>query len=171
MSFKTLEKIAADLSTQYPETQAWANSSFNWIRTLPPSSKGAIGRYLASGLLQSFGFTIGASRYLIRINGQGISVKTSMMWEAGVIKFQNIRDTNFDFVLCLGIYPDRAFGWLVPKDEIWLNGGVRKDRPGVTRQHKGADAWIDVDPNNVQGWLKPYGGTVDALIKAAQKSL
>jgi hypothetical protein len=171
MSFKTLESISAALSTEYPEAQAWANSSFNWIRIQPPASKGAIGRNLASGLLQSYGFTVSTGQYLLRINGLGITVKTSLMWNAGAIKFQNIGNTSFDFVLCLGIYPNKAFGWLIPKSDIWVNGVVRKDRPGVTRQHKGADAWIDVDPDNVQGWLKPYGGSIDALIKVAKTSL
>lgn len=171
MSFNILETIAANLVAEYPETQAWSDSSFNWIRTLPPASKGAIGRNLASGLLQQYGLTVTARRGLLRVNGLRISVKTSLMWGAGTIKFQNIRDTNFDFVLCLGIYPHKAYGWLAPKNEIWADGRIRSDRPGVTKQHKGADAWIDVDPDSVQGWLKPYGGTIDAMIKVAKVSL
>ncbi len=94
MSFNILEKISASLSAEYPEDQAWANSSFAWIRTLPPASKGTVGRNLATGLLQHYGFTVSASKHCIGVNGQRISVKTSLMWEAGVVKFQNIRDTR-----------------------------------------------------------------------------
>jgi len=100
-----------------------------------------------------------------------ILVKTSLMWNKGSIKFQNIRDNEFDFVLCLGIYPHKAFGWLIPKNEIWVNGAILKDRPGIKSQHKGADAWVHIDPDNVQAWLKPYGGTIDEMIKVAKKSL
>jgi hypothetical protein len=171
MSFKTLETIAANLNPEYPETKAWANSPFNWIRTRPPASKGAIGRMLASGLLQSNGFTVTTKKGLIRVNGSGLAVKTALMWQGKTIKFQNIRNTKFDFVLCLGIYPDKAYGWLIPKHEIWANGAIRNDRPGVTDQHEGADAWVDVNPNDVRKWLKPYGGPIDEMLTVAKSML
>ena len=180
MSFKTLEKLSANIGNDYPnsvqENQAWEESAFNWIRTLPPGRKGAIGRKLACGLLQSFGFTCLTQGNLIKVNGQSISVKTSLMWGAGVIKFQNIRDSDFNFVLCLGIYPTTSLGWLIPKDEIWSDSGVlRDDREGLRSQHGGQagseDAWIGIDTDDVQDWLKPYGGTTDAMITVTQKSL
>jgi len=76
-----------------------------------------------------------------------------MKWEGNVIKFQNVRDIAFDHVLCFGLYPHNAFAWLIPKKEIWSNGNVRTDRAGVTSQHKGADAWINIDPKDPQPWL------------------
>jgi hypothetical protein len=105
------------------------------------------------------------------VNGNGISVKVAMMWQKGTIKFQNIKDTNFDFVFCLALFPDGAYGWLIPKEEIWKEGKVNIGNSGVTRQHKGADAWVHIDPDKPRAWLKPYGGTIDQAIAIAKKSL
>lgn len=171
MSFKILEAIATDLQSEYPENLAWATSSLAWIRTLPPASKGTVGRNIASGLLQSCGLTVSASKQTLRVNGRRISVKTSLMWEAGLVKFQNIRNSKSDLLLCLGLYPGKSYGWLIPEGEIWLNGAIRMDRPGVTQQHKGADAWLEVHPEDPPTWLETYGGTTDELMKVARSSL
>jgi len=150
MSFATIEGITNSLISEYPESQAWNASPFSWIRHLPPGSKNVVGRHVATGLLQAYGITATSHTQQIRVNGQGISVKVALKWQQGIIKFQNIRDTNFDYALCLGLYPNRAFGWLIPKSEIWLDHSIRKDRSGVTSQHKGADAWVHVNPENIQ---------------------
>jgi hypothetical protein len=171
MSFKTVEKITNSLISEFPQTKEWDESPFNWIRGLPPASKGAIGRYIGSGLLQAYGFSPTTHRYELRLNGQKILARMALKWEGNIIKFQNIRDVDFNHVLCLGLYPNKAFAWLIPKNQIWLNRVVRKDRPGVTSQHKGADAWINIDPANPQSWLKVYGGTIDEMIKVAKSSL
>jgi len=171
VSFETLEKITNSLISEYPESNAWAGSPFDWIRHLPSGSKGVIGRHIASGLLQSYGFTPTASKSHLRVNGQVILVRTAMMWQQGIIKFQNLRDSNFQHAICLGLYPRKAFAWLVPKDEIWLNGRVRKDRIGIKSQHKGADAWVQVDPENLPPWLTAYGGTSDEFVQVAERAL
>ncbi len=130
---------------------------------------------MACGLLQSFGFTCTTKGNLIKVNGQSISVKTSLMWAAGVIKFQNIRNTDFDFVLCQGIYPKTSFGWLIPKHEIWAGNVLRDDRDGLRSQHGGSagseDAWIGIDPDNPHDWLQRYGGATDEMLKVATTSL
>lgn len=94
---------------------------------------------------------------------------------AGVIEFQNVRDTGFDFVLRPRIRPNIYFGWLIHEDEIWVDGVLRDDREGLRVQHGGQaggeDAWIGVDPDNVQDGLKQYGGTTDAMLKVAKTSL
>ena len=95
-----------------------------------------------------------------------------MMWKEGTIKFQNIRDTNFDYVFCLALYPQKAYGWLIPKTELWSNGKVSKvHHPSVTSQHKGADCWVHIDPSKPSPWLKAYGGTIDQAIAVARKAL
>jgi hypothetical protein len=171
MSFQTIQKITNSLMAEYPATKEWDDSPFNWIRGLPPASKGAIGRYIGSGLLQAYGFTVSAYRYELRVNGQEILARVAMKWEGNIIKFQNVRDVKFNHVLCIGLYPSKAYAWLIQKNEIWLNGKVRTGRSGVTSQHKGADAWMHIDPANVQSWLKPYGGTIEEMIKVAKISL
>src|ERR1700744_3120371 len=109
MSLQALETITNSLISEYPESKAWADSPFAWIRHLPPGSKGGIGRAIASGLLQGYGITATAHRHQLRVNGQGLIIRVAMMWETGIIKFQNIRDIDFDPILCFGIYPHKAF--------------------------------------------------------------
>jgi hypothetical protein len=95
----------------------------------------------------------------------------AMRWEKGIIKFQNIRDIDFEHILCFAIYPNDAYAWIIPKTEVWLNGAIRKDRTGITSQHKGADAWIHIDPSSPHNWLKPFGGTIAQAMKVAKTAL
>lgn len=171
MSFKTLVKITDSLIAKYPATKEWDDSSFNWMRGLPPASKGAIGRDIGSGLLFAYGFTPGANRYELRVNGQGVLVRVATKWKENTVKFQNIRDIQFDHVLCIALYPKKAYAWLIPKEEIWVKGAVRTGRSELKPQHKGADAWLTVDPIGVPAWLEPYGGTIEDMIKVAKTSL
>jgi len=171
MSFTALEQISNLLVSEYPESKAWNDSPFRWIRLLPPGSKHVVGRDMLTSLIALYGLTPTLYKGQVRVNGNGISVKVAMMWEEGIIKFQNIRDSKVDFIFCLALYPHSAYGWLIPAAEVWNDGNVRNDRPGVTGQHKGADAWLHVDPTNVPDWLKPYGGTIDQAMEVLETSV
>jgi len=171
MSFNKLVEITNSLKPNYPESAAWADSPFNWIRSLPPNNKWSIARIAICGLFQRYGITASTYRYQIRVNGNGLLQRIALMWETSEIKYQNIRDINFDFVICLALYPHSAYGWLIPKCEIWADGVIRTDNLGITSQHKGADAWVHINPENPQPWLRKYGGTIDEMIKVAQHSL
>jgi hypothetical protein len=171
MSFAALEQISNVLVSEYPESKAWNDSPFRWIRLLPPGSKHVVGRDMLTALIDFHGLTPTLYRGQVRVNGNGISVKVAMMWEEGIMKFQNIRDTEFDFVFCLALYPHKAYGWVIPKIEVWEDQAVKTRNAGITSQHKGADAWIHIDPNNVQGWLQPFGGTIDQAMEVLKKSV
>ncbi len=80
MSFKTLVGITDSLIAKYPATKEWDDSSFNWLRGLPPASKGAIGRDIGSGLLFAYGFTPGSYKYELRVNGRGVLSRVAMKW-------------------------------------------------------------------------------------------
>lgn len=171
-NFDELRNIADGFLGQYPEDQAWSGSSFNWMRRLPPGSKHVIGRSMLAVLLNTNGLTANLHKSQIRVNGNGISVKVALMWNEGIIKFQNIGDTDFDYLFCLALYPQKVFGWIIPKAELWKDGKVSKaNHPSVTSQHKGADCWVHIDPANPSPWLKAYGGTIDQAIGVAKKSL
>lgn len=102
MSFAALEKIADALISRYPESQAWNDSRFRWIRLLPPGSKHVVGKDMLTALIEIYGLTPTLYRRQVRVNGNSISVKVAMMWDQGIIKFQNTRDTEFDFVFLPG---------------------------------------------------------------------
>lgn len=171
MSFKTLVGITDSLIASYPASTEWDDSKFNWIRGLPSASKGAIGRDIGSGLLFAYGFTPSSYKYSLRVNGHAVLVRVATKWKGSIVKFQNIRDTDFAHVLCIALYPHKAYAWLIPKNEIWHNNNVRADRAGVKRQHKGADAWLSVDPTKPYDWMKPYGGTIDEMVKVAKATI
>ena len=171
-NFDALKVIANQLLKNYPESQAWNESSFRWIREQAPGTKHVIGRSMLAVLLNGNELTATLSRGQIRVNGNGISVKVAMMWEKGIIKFQNIRDIDFDFAFCFAMYPNKAYGWLIPKSEIWKQGKVntRATRASLASMRE-PTRLIHIDPENPRAWLKPYGGTIDQAIAIAKKSL
>ncbi len=172
-NFDELRNIADGFSGQYPEDQAWNGSSFNWMRRLPPARKNVVVRTMLAALLNHNGLSAMLStKRQLRLNGNSISIKMAMMWETGIVKFQNFRgDLDFDFVFCLALYPTKAFGWIIPKHEIWKDGKFNTANSGIDDQHEGADAWLDIDPTSPAAWLSAYGGTIDQAIAAAKKSL
>jgi hypothetical protein len=90
-----------------------------------------------------------------------------MLWEDDHWKFQQVRNIQFDFLFCLGLYPDSASAWLIPKDDLYLADGSLTDREGWGRQHGGKsgkeDAWLIVYPNNPPQWLTRFGGDISRI--------
>jgi hypothetical protein len=73
------------------------------------------------------------------------------------------------------LYPDSSYGWLIPRDELIVDGIVR-ERDGLAGQHGGrieaTDFWLTpVDPLNVYTWVEPFGGTTDALLAVMKQML
>jgi hypothetical protein len=89
--------------------------------------KGAIGRDIGSGLLFAYGFTPGSYRYELTVNGQAVLSRVATKWKGSTVKFQNIRNIDFQHVLCVALYPKKAYAWLIPKEEVWINDVDRKD--------------------------------------------
>ena len=51
-----------------------------------------------------------------------------MLWQTGTYKFQQIRNQNYRFVVCLGISPHDAHCWIIPKNvlmELWAKGEIK----------------------------------------------
>ena len=49
-----------------------------------------------------------------------------MLWNLEDWKFQQVRNTNFDYLFCLGLYSDNAYAWLIPKEELYVGGEPRE---------------------------------------------
>ena len=96
-------------------------------------------------------------------NGSEIRVKLSLEWGAGAFKFQQIRDEPFEYVFCLGLYPEGAYGWLIPREDLIVDG-IWQERDCLTPQHGGMAGtdtyWLSVDPASPPAWLSAYGGTL-----------
>ena len=90
----------------------------------------------------------------------------STLWEGGFYKFQQLRDQDYDFALCLGVSPFDAHCWVLPK-RVLLEGWTSK-ATGITPQHGGSagtdTAWLNVYPEGAPEWLNPWGGRLaDAI--------
>ena len=159
-----LAKYSRALHRKYRENdKAWKKSPFAWIRSRPSRSKGTIGEKLISRYLEAEGFHVerspdsDADRV---INQKRVEIKSSTLWRGGFYKFQQLRDQNYSFAICLGISPGNAHCWVLPKDVI-----MNQWRAGeITSQHGGRGgrdtAWLQVDPDNVQQWLREWGGSL-----------
>ena len=161
---------SATLRADYgARASSWEGSPFAWIRTLPSASRGAVGAKLLSGWLATKGFDVERSpdSQADRIvNGVRAEFKFSTLWEAGFYKFQQLRDQDYRFAVCLGLSPMDAHCWVIPKRAIF---GPGKRAAGLIGQHGGAKgketAWLTVAPEGVPEWLGAHGGRLAEAAK------
>ena len=158
-----LASCAATLEADYTgDDKVWIGSPFAWIKTRPSRQIGVIGEKLVSGWLATKGFDVvrspdsQADRI---INGDRAEVKFSTLWKGGFYKFQQLRDQNYKFVVCLGISPFEAHCWVIPKTTIMQQWGKGN---GLESQHGGQagtdTAWLTVRPGHEPAWLSARGG-------------
>lgn len=155
-----LATLAGTLEPDYAqkEDDPWIGSPFQWITKLPSRSKGAIGEALVAGWAAAKGFDVIRSRNSDAdriINGHRVEIKMSSLWATGGFKFQQIRNQDYDYCLCIGISPFDAQAWLLPKD-VLLERVI-----GHMGQHTGATgadtAWLGFDSQKPFDWMAPYG--------------
>ena len=100
------------------------------------------------------------NQHYIDVGGHLIQVKLSTLWNNGEYRFQQIRNQDYDQVLCLGISPDDIHVWLIPKDVAIAN------LPG---QHTGSGAhetyWLHTSPRGSFRWLDDYGNQLSDVAR------
>lgn len=153
-----LAALAVDLSEDYLPSEAWISSPFAWILQTPSRTRGAIGEKLVAGWAASKGFDVVRSPNSQAdriIEGHRIEIKFSTLWTNGGFKFQQIRDQDYDYCLCLGLSPFDAQAWLLPKDVL------RRHVIGIMGQHTGAagrdTAWLGFPADRPYAWMEPFG--------------
>lgn len=151
--------IRKDLEKDYA---AWGNSPFEWILKLPAGSKGKLGKHLVYQWCAVKGLSVDRSpdsQADMLVNGHRIEVKFSTLWKSGIYKFQQVRNQNYEYAICMGISPFEAHCWVVSK------GLLLKHVIGHMGQHTGVlgqdTAWITVDPKQPLDWLNACGGRLD----------
>lgn len=167
--FKKLASISSSFEGLVaPASSAWKGSPFGWILFISSRSKGAYGEKFVQELFRDNGFDVkrpkSGSDHDRVINGHRIEIKMSTLWaDKRIYKFQQIRNQEYDHLIFLGLSPNEAHCWLIPKSEFHLG------REGVSRQHggkKGTDTlWIEFDPSKPPNWLKGYGGTLEKAVE------
>ncbi len=164
---QTLQSSYLDLESE------WTTSPFGWIKTRPSRQIGVIGEKLVAGYFATKGFDVirspdsQADRV---INGERAEIKFSTLWASGFYKFQQLRDQNYRFVVCLGVSPFDAHCWIIPKETIMAQWGVAG---GVDRQHGGKagkdTAWLTVVPGQEPQWLRACGGRLQDASRLVTK--
>lgn len=164
-----LAAIAATLKQDYIQEGAidpWADSPFDWIRGLKSRRVGKVGEQLVSGWCAAKGFDVvrspdaDADRI---IGGHRMEIKFSTLWESGIYNFQQLRDQNYEYAVCLGISPFDAGCWIVPKTELLQRLPTQH---GGTR---GSDTrWLQFPAAAPPAWLAPYGGTLGLAFKVLE---
>jgi hypothetical protein len=115
--------------------ESWKDSPFVWIHTLSSGARGKLGKRLVSAWCAAKGLTIDSSPDSdadLLINGHRVEIKFSTLWKSGIYKFQQIRDQNYEFAICLGISPFDAHCWVISKNLLY------KHIIGHKPQHKGS---------------------------------
>lgn len=147
----------------------WIGSPFEWLMILPSRSRGAAGEAIASSWLTIADFQVakpsntGHDRL---VNGHKIEVKLSTLWKGGNFVWQQIRDQDYEYALLLGLSPESAAAWFVPKQ-------VAHDKS--VPQHGGSAGtdtrWLTVKAGETPGWMAEWGGSLDDCLSVARRSL
>jgi hypothetical protein len=161
--FSLLASIATYIRNDLEvEDTLWKGSPFAWIINLPAGSKGKLGKQLISSWCAAKGLAVDTCKDPgadMLINGHRVEIKFSTLWKSGIYKFQQIRDQNYEYAVCLGVSPFEAHCWAISKSLL------KKHVIGHMGQHTGIagkeTSWITVIPNEPPDWLKTCGGTLD----------
>lgn len=169
-----LASISLGLRQEYENVNAarWTGSPFEWILHRPSRQRGKIGEQLIAGWCAARGFDVihspdsDADRI---IEGARIEIKMSTEWENGQYVFQQLRDQNYKFLVCLGISPFDAQVWIIEKKNIPFNK-LKHQHGGDER---GRDTWwFSFKPNNPPKWLGERGSllVVKETLRKLKKS-
>ncbi len=149
----------------------WEGSSYGWLTKLPSRKRQAVGKQLVAGWSAAKGLDVIRAKDSPCdrvIAGQRMEIKFSTLWGSGVYKFQQLREQNYEFAICLGLSPFTAHCWVISKDLL------RAHVIGHTPQHTGKGGtdtfWLSVDVANPPSWLSECGGTL-ALAFRVLKSI
>lgn len=162
--FKTLVAIAASLRGEYEQqSKKWEGSPFEWILGCPSRQRGKIGEQLIAGWCAARDLNVTRSPNSDAdriIEGKRVEIKFSTEWKTGGYKFQQLRNQDYDYLICLGISPFSAHAWIMKKSQIPF-AKLRHQHGGS----RGKDTWwLTVDPDNPPQWLAEFGGSLQAVM-------
>src|SRR5258706_2106950 len=165
--FELLASAANFINPEFIEDESiWAGSQFEWALTLPSASKGKLGKRMVKQWCALKELAVDRSPDSdadMLINGHRVEIKFSTLWKAGIYKFQQIRDQNYEYSILLGVSPFEAQCWVVSKAVL------REHVIGHLGQHTGSlgqeTAWLTVKPNDPPSWLLKCGGTLEQAYK------
>ena len=150
------------LQDEFEENNIWQNSPFEWILNADAAQKHLIACHLVETWCKHNHFSVEKfddSGDFCIIQGNKVAIKFSLLSDDGMYQFEQIRDGDFDTVLCFGISPKEAHCWVVSKSILVQNAiGHLGQHTGLSGQDT---VWFPVNPNKPPVWLNPCGGTLD----------
>ena len=159
--------IRPDFQKEKPQ---WTDSPFAWITTLPSATKGKLGSRLVKQWCTLQGLSIGTSpdsEADLLINNHRVEVKFSTLWDSGIYKFQQIRDQNYEYIICLGISPHNVHCWVIDKATL------KEKVIGHMGQHTGKSgketSWLAINPDSPFEWLNNFGGNLSNPFSVLKK--
>jgi hypothetical protein len=167
--YEILGKISESFREVAPAPISFGEDNpFNWLLTRPSATIGAYGAKFASELFRANDVDVlrplSGSDHDRVMNGHRMEIKfCTRRKEDGVFWFEQIRDQEYDYVLCLAISADDANCWVIPKSELI------QPREGLTPQHCGEDGidtlQLQFAPDAIPSWLQSFGGTLEEGLK------
>ena len=166
-----LAGLAAAIEPDYASDLAeWRASPFGWMKSQPSRRVGKIFEQLVAGWCAAKGFSVTAapnSQSDRVIGGLRAEIKGSTLWAGGGFKFQQIRDQDYDVVICLGLRPFDAQCWVIPKEALMAYP------EGVAPQHGGRagrdTAWLGFDADAPPQWLSEWGGRLSDAYRVLRR--
>ncbi len=158
-----LAEIAGTLESTYQDLDSrWTGSPFEWILGETSRRRGKIGEQLTEHWCRSQGLSVQTPTDTdcdLLVEGARLEVKFSTLWKNGSFVFQQIRDQEYDLLVCLGIKPFDAHLWAIPKQVL------QSEPEAVRPQHGGARGtdtlWLRFNADEPPGWLAQWGGTLE----------
>lgn len=121
----------------------WEHSPFKMVHFLSSSQRGKLAKELVAEWLQDNGLKWESSpiRDLdLIVEGYKCQIRFSTLWEGNHYQFQQIRKTEYDYLICLGIRPNGADIWIGSLKEIASNWNT------LTEQHGKETIWVSISP-------------------------
>lgn len=147
------------------DASPWLGSPFEWLMVLPSRSKGAAAERVAEGFFDRAGFHVKRpvnSGHDRLVNDHKVEIKMSTLWKGGTYTWQQIRDQDYEFCMLLGLSPEIASAWLLPKE-------VAHDMS--VPQHGGSTGqdtrWLTIDAARPPAWMSDWGGSLDDFLAVA----
>ncbi len=164
LQFDEIVNIARQAHAMLPVTSSpWLATPFSFLKEVPIKTRGKIGEDIITTWLRNKGFRVDVTpeTAIDRIvNDKNVEIKFAMLGQDGSYTFNQLRNQNYDYVLCFGLSYDSAHCWFIPKVEIikrWLARDIIKPQHSGK---KGSDTAILKFKPSSSGWLSQYGGTL-----------
>ena len=136
----------------------WAESPFGWIKRHRNATVGAIGVRLVGawcGVHNVSITTTPGTKSDKRIGGALVEIKFATLGKNKKYMFNQVRTAGYDTLVCMGVSPNDAHVWIIPRDTATQNS---------RRQHGEETFMLQVDPQSVPSWLQPFGGSLGKAV-------